>query len=82
MSKIEGMLFLINIFTEINHRKKSSTKTCFYLIVLKKFLLSRATLRDTNLPNNSQLKINQFIILKVKKGQKLMKLGTKVVQNL
>ena len=82
MSKIEGMLFLINIFTEINHRKKSSTKTCFYLIVFKKFLLSCATLRDTNSPNNSQLKINQFIILKVKKGQKLMKLGTKVVQNL
>ena len=38
LSKIEGpalylMIFLVNIFTEINHRKKSmnSLKTCFYL---------------------------------------------------
>ena len=76
------MLFLVNIFTEINHRKKSSTKTCFYLIVFKKISLSGATLCDSDSPNNNQLKINQFIIEKFKKGQKLMKLGTKVVQNL
>ena len=76
------MLFLVNIFTEINHRKKSSTKTCFYLIVFKKFSLSGATPRDTNSSTNNQFKINQFIIWMVKKGKKLMKLGTKVVQNL
>ena len=61
------MLFLVNIFTEINHRKKASTKTCFYLIVFKNFSLSRATLRDTNSSNNKQFKINQFVIQKVKK---------------
>ena len=53
----------------------------FYLIVFKKFSLSGATLRDTSSPNNNQWNINQFIIWKVKKGQKLMKLGTKVVEN-
>ena len=75
------VLFLVYIFTEINHRRKYSAKLCFYLIVFKESLLSGATLRDTNYPNNKQLKINQFIIWKVKKDQKLMKLGTKVVQN-
>ena len=64
---LDLVLFLVYIFTEINHRRKHS--------------LSGATLRDTNYPNNKQLKINQFITWKVKKDQKLMKLGTKVVQN-
>ena len=50
--------------------------------MFKKFLLSGATLRDNNSPNNNQLKINQFIIWKFKKGQKLMKLGIKLVRNL
>ena len=48
------------------------------------FIICRdtATLRDANSPNNNQLKISQFMTWKVKKGQKLMKLDTKVVQNL
>ena len=55
--------------------KKSLQQKRFYLIVFKKFSLSGATLRDTNSLNNNQLKINQFIIWKVKKGQKFNEIG-------
>ena len=53
-----------------------------FLFVFKKFSLSGAAPSDTNSSTNNQLKINQFIIWVVKKGKKLMKLRTKVVQNL
>ena len=50
--------------------------------LFKKFSLSDTTLRGTNSPNNDQSKLNQFLFQKVKKDQKLMKLGTEVVQKL
>ena len=116
------MLFLVNIFTEINHRKSVSIRVFFtdiddsqdsrgpsfislyhfhplaniatllksfeqkhaFNCVQEIFIICRdtATLLDANSPNNNQLKISQFMTWKVKKGQKLMKLDTKVVQNL
>ena len=54
LSEIEGtalhqMVFLVNIFKEINRRKKASTKTCFYLCSRNFYYLARHHVTPTSL---------------------------------